>query len=95
MLIDAAGTGDARFARFQSQVRGFAGQWQSFFVPAILAGEQMSADVLPTLPAFNFVDESLGDVGRRATVPLSALIILVGLVGAGAWVGLGKVRGAG
>ena len=95
MLIDAAGTGDARFARFQSQVRAYAGQWQSFFVPAILAGERMSADVLPTLPDFNFVDESLGDVGRRAAVPLSALIVLVGLVGAGAWVGLGRVRGAG
>ncbi len=95
VLIDAAGTGDARFARFQSQVREFADQWRSFFVPAILSGEKMSAEVLPRLPEFQFVDESLGDVGRRTAIPLSTLTVLVGLVGAGAWVGLGRVRGAG
>ena len=95
LFIDAAGTGDARFARFQSQVREFAGQWRSFFVPAILAGEKLSADVIPTVPKFQFVDESLGDVTRRAAVPLSTLTILVGLVSAGAWIGLGRVRGAG
>ena len=95
VLIDAAGTGDARFARFQSQVREFADQWRSCFVPAILSGEKMSAEVLPRLPEFQFVDESLGDVGRRTAIPLSTLTVLVGLVGAGAWVGLGRVRGAG
>ena len=45
VLIDAAGTGDARFASFQSQVRAFAEQWREFFVPAILASEQMDASV--------------------------------------------------
>ncbi len=95
LFIDAAGTGDARFARFQSQVREFAGQWRSFFVPAILAGEKMSAEALPMIPGFQFADESLGDVSRRAAVPLSTLAVLVLLVSAGAWVGLGRVRGAG
>ena len=95
LFIDAAGTGDARFARFQSQVREFAGQWRSFFVPAILAGEKMSTEALPTVPKFQFVDESLGDVTRRASIPLSTLTVLVGLVSVGAWIGLGRVRGAG
>ncbi len=94
VLIDAAGTGDARFARFQSQVRAFAEQWRQFFVPKILAGEQMSVSVLPKLPQFRFSDEESGDVGRRAGVPLTVLGGLVLLVGTGAGIGLARVRGA-
>ena len=94
VLIDAAGTGDARFAHFQSQVRAFAEQWKEFFVPAILADEQMSASVLPDLPKFRLVDEQPGDATRRAAVPLTVLGGLVLVVGAGAGVGLGRMRGA-
>ncbi|MDE0475537.1 MAG: DUF3526 domain-containing protein, partial [Gammaproteobacteria bacterium] len=94
VLIDAAGTGDARFAGFQSQVRAFAEQWREFFVPAILAGEQMDASVLPNVPEFHLTDEEGADVARRAGVPLTVLGGLLALVGAGAGVGLGRVRGA-
>ncbi len=94
VLIDAAGTGDARFAHFQSQVRTFAEQWQEFFVPAILADEQMSASVLPDLPRFRLANEESAEIGRRAAVPLTVLGGLVLLVGMGAGVGLGRVRGA-
>ena len=94
VLIDAAGTGDARFAHFQAQVRAFAEQWQEFFVPAILADEQMSASVLPNRPKFRLVDERPGDATRRAAVPLTVLGGLVLVVGTGAGVGLGRVRGA-
>ena len=94
VLIDAAGTGDARFARFQSQVRTFADEWRQFFVPAILADERMSAGILPDVPTFRFVDEEPGEVARRTAVPLLVLGGLVVLVGVGAGVGLGRVRGA-
>ncbi len=94
VLIDAAGTGDARFAAFQSQVRAFAERWRDFFVPAILASEQMDASVLSDVPQFRLADEAAGDVARRAGVPLAVLIGLLGLVSAGAGVGLGRVRGA-
>ena len=94
VLIDAAGTGDARFARFQSQVRAFAEQWRQFFVPAILADERMSAAVLPDVPTFRFSDEESAEVAGRAAVPLIVLGGLVVLVCAGAGVGLGRVRGA-
>ncbi len=94
VLIDAAGTGDARFARFRSQVRAFAERWQQFFVPAILADERMSASVLPDVPTFRFEDEAPGDVARRTGVPLLVLGGLVVLVSVGAGVGLGRVRGA-
>ena len=94
VLADAAGTGDARFAHFQSQVRAFAEQWREFFVPAILADEQMTASVLPNVPRFRLADEDPSDAARRAAVPLTVLGGLVLLVGMGAGVGLGRVRGA-
>ena len=94
VLIDAAGTGDARFAAFQSQVRAFAERWREFFVPAILASEQMDASVLSDVPQFRLAEEAAGDVARRAGVPLAVLIGLLGMVSAGAGVGLGRVRGA-
>ncbi len=94
VLVDAAGTGDARFASFQSQVRGFADEWRQFFVPAILASERMDAGVLPEVPVFTFIDEGSADVARRALVPLLVLGGLVALVSAGAAVRLGRVRGA-
>ena len=92
--MDAAGTGDARFALFQSQVRSFAERWRQFFVPAILADELMSADVLADVPKFRLVDETPGDAAGRAALPLTVLGGLVVLVGVGAGVGLGRVRGA-
>lgn len=94
-LLDAAGTGDARFARFRSQVREFAERWRTFFVPAILAGEQMTADVLPGVPAFRFVDEQMREVSARAAIPLAALGALLALAGAGAVVRLRRVTGPG
>ena len=93
-LMDAAGTGDARFARFQAEVRAFAEEWKEFFVPAILAGEQMDAGVLPDVPTFELADEESADVTRRAAVPLTVLSGLLLLVGVGAGVRLGRVRGA-
>ncbi len=94
ILIDAAGTGDARFADFQSQVRAFAEEWRQFFVPAILASEQMNASVIPGLPRFYLAHENSGDVGRRAAAPLAVLVGLLLLVGLGAGSGLERVRGA-
>ncbi len=94
VLIDAAGTGDARFASFQSQAKAFVEEWRQFFVPPILAGEQLSASVIPHLPKFRLEEEKAGDATRRATVPLIVLGGLLVIVGAGAGAGLGRVRGA-
>ncbi len=94
VLTDAAGTGDARFAAFQTQVRDFAEHWRQFFVPAILADEQMSASILPNTPRFRLADETSADVTRRAGVPLALLGGLLVFVSAGAAIGLGRVRGA-
>ena len=92
-LLDAAGTGDARFASFETQVRDFAESWQAFFVPPLLAGELMTVEVLPRLPTFRFVDEPIRDVIARALVPIAVLLGLLVLVGAGAVARLRRVTG--
>ena len=94
-LLDAAGTGDARFALFEAQVREFAEHWRTFFVPAILAGEQMTVKVLPHRPSFEFVDERMSEVSSRAATPLFALAGLLALVSGGAVVRLRRVTGPG
>lgn len=94
-LNDAAGTGDARFDGFQDQVRAFAAEWKAFFVPAILSGRRMTADIVDDLPRFRHTDESIGDVARRAARPLTAILLLTTFVGIPAFVGLGRVRGGG
>ncbi|MYE16628.1 MAG: DUF3526 domain-containing protein, partial [Gemmatimonadetes bacterium] len=94
VIIDAAGTGDARYAHFRGQVRAFAEEWREFFVPAILADEQMTASALPQIPVYRAVEEDPGDATRRTAVPLTVLGGLVLLVGMGAGAGLGRVRGA-
>ncbi len=92
-LLDAAGTGDARFARFQSQVREFSDEWRAFFVPAILAGEPMSAGVIPRLPAFDFRDEPTRAVAARAAFPLAALTGILLIVGFAAARRLRRITG--
>lgn len=94
VLLEAAGTGDTRFRGFESDVRAFAEEWKEFFVPSILRGDQMEADVLGNLPRFEAEEEQTSEVARRAAVPLAALSGFVLLVGVGAGAGLRRVRGA-
>jgi len=92
VLLDAAGTGDARFALFERQVRDFAEEWRDFFVPAILQGTRMDARSLEGAPSFTFVDEAGGTVLRRAGLPLLTLLLLTVLVAALARRGLTRVQ---
>jgi hypothetical protein len=93
VLNDAAGSGDARYARFEQQVRVFAEEWRAFFVPAILAGEIMTVDAVGARPAFGYAEESEGEVLSRSLLPLTMLLALTLLVTAPAVAGLGRVRG--
>ena len=55
----------------------------------------MTADVLPGLPSFRFVDEQMREVTTRAAVPVTTLGALLVLVGAGAVLRLRRVTGPG
>jgi len=94
-LLETAGTGDGRFVRFEEQVRAFADEWRAFFVPAILAGERMTADVVERLPSFTYREEDLAAVRARVLPPLVALLLFTAVVAGPALRRLGRVRGAG
>jgi ABC-2 type transport system permease protein len=91
---EVAGTGDARYAHFQEGVRAFAEEWKAFFVPPILAGDQMSAEVAAGIPTFSYLEEAEASVFARSVGPLLALLgfaLVVVVPGATA---LGRLRGA-
>ena len=94
-LLETAGTGDGRFTRFEEQVRAFVDEFRTFFVPAILAGERTSADVVRRLPCFTDDQDDPVAVRARVLPPLVALLLLMALVAAPALRGLGRVQGAG
>ena len=54
----------------RSRVRELAENWGTFFLPAILAGERMTADVVAGSPSLRFVGEQMRDVTGRALIPL-------------------------
>lgn len=94
-LLETAGTGDGRFSHFEDQVRGFAEEWRAFFVPSILAGERMTADVLGELPSFTYREEAPREVHARILPPLLTLFLFVALVTAPAVGRLSRIRGTG
>ena len=93
VLNDAAGSGDARYARFEKQVRAFSEEWKAFFVPTILAGEMMTVDAVSARPTFRYSEESAGEVLSRSLPPLVVLWVLSLFVAVPAVTGLGRVRG--
>ena len=93
-LLETAGTGDGRFDDFERQVRAFAEEWKAFFVPALLAGEQMSPDVVDGLPAFSYQEEPPSVSRARVLPPLLALLLFTGLVMVPALRRLTRVQGA-
>ena len=95
VLNDAAGSGDARFAHFEAQVRTFAEEWRGFFVPAILAGQVMTAEAAMGRPEFVYSDEELSVVLGRSAMPLAMLLTLALLAVVPAAIRLGRVRGGG
>ncbi|MEM7417507.1 MAG: DUF3526 domain-containing protein [Gemmatimonadota bacterium] len=92
VLNDAAGTGGARYDRFEGQVRAFAEEWRQYFVPAILAGETMSVASAAGRPEFAFVEEAPGAVFDRAAMPLLVLLLLAVASSGQAAMRLGRVR---
>ena len=95
VLNDAAGSGDARFAHFEAQVRTFAEEWRGYFVPAILAGQVMTAEAAMGRPEFVYSEEELSVVLGRSAMPLAMLLTLALLAVVPAAIRLGRVRGGG
>lgn len=86
VLLQAAGTGDARLRAFEREVAAYYERWRAFFAAAIYGGKRMAPDDLSRLPAWSFDDERTADAVVRALPSLVGLVVLALLVaGAAGW----------
>ncbi len=86
-LNDLSGTGTARHRHFVNQVDRFHAEWRGYFTPLIFQRAQVAS--FDEVPRFAFVEESTGDVARRAGVGLAGLMLPAALIG---WIGLARLR---
>ena len=73
VVLDAAGTGVARFEGFRDQVAAFQRRWQAYFEPRVLDAATLTAPDLAAAPVFEYRDEADADVLRRTVVPIVGL----------------------
>ena len=79
-LSDIAGTGQARYQHFTAQVEAFHTAWKQYFNPRIARRAIVSCNDFAQFPQYSFHEESLGQVVRRAVVPLGGIGLLVTLI---------------
>ncbi|ODS52085.1 MAG: hypothetical protein ABS36_18185 [Acidobacteria bacterium SCN 69-37] len=71
VLDDVTGTGAVRYETFTTQVTAFHDAWREHFT--VLAVARQPVESIAAVPVFTFVDESAGDVARRACPALAVL----------------------
>jgi ABC-2 type transport system permease protein len=90
VLLDAAGTGAARFERFRADARAFQQQWQAYFEPRVLDAATLTPDEIAAAPRFRYAEEPSSARLTRTGWPI------VGMATAGAlllWLGFRGYRG--
>jgi ABC-2 type transport system permease protein len=92
LLIDLAGTGDARLAHFEAEVRGHYERWHDFFAPRIYADQRLSDVDLESMPSWGFDEEPRPVLLARLTSGILGMLALVGALGLAAWHRLGRRR---
>lgn len=88
-LNDIAGTGLARYRHFLRLVDAFHQSWRAHFTPRILQKAQLAAEDYERFPTFQFREESLAAVARRALMGWLGLFAPAILIG---WYGLRALR---
>ena len=73
VVLDAAGTGVARFEHFRAQASAFQQRWQAFFEPRVLDAATLTAEDLAAAPVFDYQPEPVADVVRRTLAPIAAM----------------------
>ena len=72
---EIAGTGLARQRSFSTQTREFLAQWHEALRPKIFTAAEMTPADYGRLPGFDFREESLGEISRRAVTSVLKLLI--------------------
>ncbi|WP_337177715.1 DUF3526 domain-containing protein [Paludisphaera sp.] len=73
-LNDVSGTSLGRHKHFMAQVDDFHQVWQNFFIPRVMRRERFSLDDYDAIPEFEFREQPLSAVARRAAGGLLGLI---------------------
>jgi ABC-2 type transport system permease protein len=81
-LDDVAGTGEARYRDFMSQIGDYHAKWRAFFVPRIMRQSKMTAADYDQIPVFRYVAEAEGRVRGRVWQSMAGLLVpLAAMVG--------------
>lgn len=88
-LNDIAGAGLARYQHFLHLVDAFHQSWRAHFTPRILQKAQLIAEDYDRFPVFQFHEESLAAVARRALMGWLGLFAPAILIG---WYGIQSLR---
>ena len=78
-LLDLAGTGDARMARFESGVARFHAEWVAHFEPLIFGNRRLAPEDLSAVPEWRFVEGEAESVTLAALPGLLGLLLMAGL----------------
>lgn len=90
LLINLAGTGDARLAHFEAEVQAHHGAWHAFFAPRIYADRRLSEDDLALIPAWAFEEEPKQVLMARLGSGFLGLLGLLSVLSLAAWRMLGR-----
>lgn len=88
-LNEIAGTSITRYRHFLSLVNAFHQSWRAHFTPRILQKAQLTVEDYDRFPTFQFREESLAAVARRALMGWLGLFAPAVLIG---WYGLQSLR---
>ncbi len=90
-LVDVAGTGALRQARFDAQVDAFHHEWRAFFFDRVRAGQRLTSADYDALPAFAFVEEPVSSLALRVGGGVLGLVLPALVLLAWAATGLRRV----
>jgi ABC-2 type transport system permease protein len=81
LLYDITGVGVERYQHFLRQVDEYHQSWRRYFSPRVFEKRALASGDLASLPQFQFAEESVGAVIRRASWPGLAMALLTILIG--------------
>ncbi len=89
LLYNITGVGVERYQHFLRQVDEYHQSWRRYFSPRVFEKRALTSGDLAGMPQFQFAEESVGAVIRRASWPGLAMVLLTTLIG---YVGLRGYR---
>ena len=79
-LFDLAGRSNYRYHHFVRQAETFHSTWQRHLRPLILRDVRMTPSDIEALPKFEYQEEPLSSVMKRAAAAIAGLTLLAGLI---------------